>query len=135
MQIPRLGGSVLDANQHPEYIRSDNGPEFIAKDLRSWLSGIGVKTAYIEPGSPWENGFCESFNGTFRDNLLDGEIFYSLREAQIIVGEWVKQMTKGNLFRENHARPHCALGYRPPAPQTKYPYSYKINPFCCNDLL
>ena len=63
-----------------EYVRSDNGPEFIAKDLCSWLFGIGVKTAYIEPGSPWENGFCESFNGTFRDNLLDGEIFFSMRE-------------------------------------------------------
>jgi len=71
----------------------------------------GVKTAYIEPGSPWENGFCESFNGTFRDNLLDGEIFYSLKEAQIIVGEWVKHY--------NHERPHSALGYRPPAPQTQ----------------
>ena len=84
----------------PEYIRSDNGPEFIAKELRSWLSGIGVKTAYITPGSPWENGFCESFNGTFRDNLLDGEIFYSLQEAKVVVGEWVKQMTKGNPFRK-----------------------------------
>ncbi|MBU3632014.1 IS3 family transposase [Polynucleobacter sp. AP-Feld-500C-C5] len=97
----------------PQYIRSDNGPEFIAKELRSWLSGIGVKTAYITPGSPWENGFCESFNGTFRDNLLDGEIFYSLKEAQIIVGEWVKHY--------NHVRPHSALGYRPPAPQTQVP--------------
>jgi len=97
----------------PEYIGSDNGPEFIAKELRSWLSGIGVKTAYIEPGSPWENGFCESFNGTFRDNLLDGEIFYSLKEAQIIVGERVKHY--------NHVRPHSALGYRPPAPQTQVP--------------
>jgi putative transposase len=97
----------------PEYIRSDNGPEFIAKELRSWLSGMGVKTAYITPGSPWENGFCESFNGTFRDNLLDGEIFYSLKEAQIIVGEWVKHY--------NHVRPHSALGYRPPAPQTQIP--------------
>ena len=96
-----------------ECIRSDNGPEFITKELRSWLSGIGVKTAYIEPGSPWENGFCESFNGTFRDNLLDGEIFYSLKEAQIIVGEWVKHY--------NQVRPHSSLGYRPPAPQTKVP--------------
>ncbi len=60
-----------------EYIRSDNGPDFIAKELRSWLSDIGVKTAYIEPGSPWKNGFCQGFNGTFRDNLLDGQIFYS----------------------------------------------------------
>ena len=74
----------------PEYVCSDNGPEFIAKHLRSWLSDIGVKTAFIEPGSPQEDDFCESFNGSFRDNLLDGEIFYSLREAQIIVGEWVK---------------------------------------------
>ena len=97
----------------PEYIRSDNGPEFIAKDLRKWLSGIGVKTAYIEPGSPWENGFCESFNGTFRDNLLNGELFYSLKEARVVVGEWVKHY--------NHVRPHSALGYRPPAPQTQVP--------------
>ena len=89
------------------------GPEFIAKDLRKWLSGIGVKTAYIEPGSPWENGFCESFNGTFRDNLLDGELFYSLKEARVVVGEWVKHY--------NHVRPHSALGYRPPAPQTQVP--------------
>ncbi|QWD07060.1 IS3 family transposase [Polynucleobacter paneuropaeus] len=104
----------------PEHIRSDNGPEFIAKELRSWLSGIGVKTAYIEPGSPWENGFCESFNGTFRDNLLDGEIFYSLKEAQIIVGEWVKHY--------NHVRPHSALGYRPPAPQTQVPQLLQNQP-------
>jgi transposase InsO family protein len=97
------------------------GPEFIAKELRSWLSGIGVKTSYITPGSPWENGFCESFNGTFRDNLLDGEIFYSLREAKEVVGEWVKQMTEGNPFRGNHIRPHSALDYRPPAPQTQVP--------------
>ena len=96
------------------------GPEFIAKELRSWLSGIGVKTAYIEPGSPWENGFCESFNGTFRDNLLDGEIFYSLKEAQIIVGEWVKHY--------NHVRPHSALGYRPPAPQTQVPQLLQNQP-------
>ncbi len=95
----------------PEHIRSDNGPEFIAKELRKWLSGVGVKTAYITPGSPWENGFCESFNGTFRDNLLDGEIPYSFKEAQIIVGEWVK--------RYNHVRPHSSLGYRPLAPQVQ----------------
>jgi len=105
----------------PEYIRSNNGPEFITKEQWSWLFGIGVKTAYIEPGSPWENGFCESFNDTFRDNLLDGKIFYSLKEAQIIVGEWVKQMTKGNPFRDNHVRPHSALDYRPPALQTQVP--------------
>ncbi len=95
----------------PEHIRSDNGPEFIAKELPKWLSGVGVKTAYITPGSPWENGFCESFNGTFRDNLLDGEIFYSLKEAKVIVGEWVKHY--------NQVRPHSSLGYRPLAPQVQ----------------
>ena len=97
-------------------------------ELRKWLSGIGVKTAYITPGSPWENGFCESFNGTFRDNLLDGEIFYSLQEAKVVVGEWVKQMTKGNPFRDNHERPHSALGYRPPAPQVQIPKIIQTQP-------
>ena len=95
----------------PEYIRSDNGPEFIAKDLRRWLSGIGVKTDYIELNCPWENGFCESFNGTFRDNLLDCEIFYILKEARVVVGEWVKHY--------NHVRPNSSRGYRPPASQTQ----------------
>jgi len=112
VMIEQLANAMI-ANGIPEHIRSDNGPEFIAKDLRSLLPGIGVKTAYIEPGSLWENGFCESFNGTFRDNLLDREIFYSLREPQIIVGEWVKHY--------NHVRPHSALAYRPPAPQTQVP--------------
>ena len=87
--IEQLANAMID-NGIPECIRSDNVPEFIAKELRSWLSGIGVKTAYIEPGSSWENGFCESFNVTFRDNLLDGEIFYRHKGAQIIAGEWVK---------------------------------------------
>jgi transposase InsO family protein len=118
--IEQLANAMID-NGIPEYIRSDDGPEFIAKDLRKWLFSIGVKTAYITPSSPWENGFCESFNGTFRDNLLDGEIFYSLKEAKVVVGEWVKQMTKGNPFRGNHERPHSALGYRPPAPETQVP--------------
>lgn len=108
--IEQLANVMID-NGIPEYIRSDNGSEFIAKELRSWLSGIGVKTAHIEPGSPWENGFCESFNGTIRDNLLDGEIIYSLKEAQIIAREWVNHY--------NHLRPNSALGYRPPAPQTQ----------------
>jgi IS30 family transposase len=94
--------------------------EFIAKELRKWLSGIGVKTAYITPGSPWENGFCESFNGTFRDNLLDEEIFYSLQEAKVVVGEWIKHY--------NHERPHSALGYRPPAPQVKIPKIIQTQP-------
>ena len=94
----------------PAFIRSDNGPEFIAQAVRDWIAAVGAKTAYIEPGSPWENGYCESFNGRFRDELLNGEIFYSLREAQIIIEEWRKHY--------NTKRPHSALGYRPPAPET-----------------
>jgi putative transposase len=93
----------------PSFIRSDNGPEFIAKALRDWLSAVGAKTAYIEPGSPWENGYCESFNAKLRDELLNGEIFYSLREAQIIIEAWRRHY--------NEVRPHSALGYRSPAPQ------------------
>ena len=72
----------------PAYIRSDNGPEFIAEAVRDWIKAVGAKTAYIEPGPPWENGYCESFNGRMRDELLNGEIFYSLREAQIIIERW-----------------------------------------------
>jgi putative transposase len=84
--IEQLANTMI-LNSIPEYIRSDNGPEFIAKEMRKWLFSIGIKTAYIESGSPCENGFCESLNGTFRDNLLDGEIFYSPKEAQIMIGE------------------------------------------------
>ena len=91
----------------PALIRSDNGPEFIAQAVRDWIAAVGTKTAYIDPGSPWENGYCESFNGRFRDELLNGEIFYSLREAQIIIEEWRRHY--------NTKRPHTALGYRPPA--------------------
>ena len=92
----------------PEYIRSDNGPEFIAQPLRQWLRNLGTGTLYIEPGSPWENGYCESFNAKLRDECLNGEIFYSLKEAQIVIQGWRKQY--------NTVRPHSALGYRPPAP-------------------
>ena len=94
----------------PAFIRSDNGPEFIAQTVRNSIAAVGAKTAYIEPGSPWENGYCESFNGRFRDELLNGEIFYSLREAQIIIEEWRKHY--------NTKRPHSALGYRPTVPET-----------------
>ncbi len=97
----------------PEHIRSDNGPEMTAKIVRSWLSGVGAKTLYIEPGSPWENGYCESFNGKLRDELLNGEIFYSLKEAKIVIGQW--------RHHYNTVRPHSSLGYRPPAPQTLAP--------------
>ena len=74
----------------PAFIRSDNGPEFVAQAVRDWINAVGAKTAYITPGSPWENGYCESFNARFRDELLNGKIFYSLKEAQIIIEEWRK---------------------------------------------
>jgi putative transposase len=72
----------------PDHVRCDNGPEMVAKALRQWLAGLGTRPLYIEPDSPWENGYCESFNARLRDELLDGEIFYSLREAQIIIESW-----------------------------------------------
>jgi putative transposase len=97
----------------PEHIRSDNGAEMTAKIVRSWLASVGAKTLYIEPGSPWENGYCESFNGKLRDELLNGEIFYSLKEAQVVIGQWRHQY--------NTVRPHSSLRYRPPAPQTFAP--------------
>jgi len=92
----------------PEYIRSDNGPEFTAKAVRNWLNRLGVNTLYIEPGSPWENGYIESFNGKLRDELLDREIFTTLLEAKVLIENWRKEY--------NQIRPHSALGYRPPAP-------------------
>ena len=75
----------------PENIRSDNGPEFVAKAVREWIAAVGAKTAYIEPGSPWENGYCESFNSKLRDELLNGEIFYTLQEAKVIIESWRRQ--------------------------------------------
>ena len=97
----------------PGYIRSDNGPEFIAQAVRDWIAAVGAKTAYIEPGSPWENGYCESFNARFRDELLNGEIFYNLREAKILIEQW--------RVHYNTVRPHSALRYRPPAPESIVP--------------
>ena len=97
----------------PAYVRSDNGPEFVAQAVRDWIAAVGAKTAYIEPGSPWENGYIESFNARFRDELLNREIFFSLREAQIIIEGWRKHY--------NTKRPHSALGYRPPAPESIIP--------------
>lgn len=94
----------------PTFIRSDNGPEFIAQAVRDWIAAVGSKTAYIEPGSPWENGYCESFNARFRDELLDGELFYTLKEAQILIEQW--------RHHYNTVRPHSSLGYRPPAPES-----------------
>ena len=97
----------------PGHIRSDNGPEFIAKALQDWIAAVGAKTAYIAPGSPWENGFIESFNARLRDELLNGEIFFTLREAQIIIESW--------RHHYNTVRPHASLGYRPPAPEVFVP--------------
>ena len=97
----------------PEYIRSDNGPEFTAELIRDWLARLEVQTLYIEPGSPWENGYIESFNGKFRDEFLNGEIFYTLKEAQVLIESWRREY--------NEYRPHSSLGYRPPAPQTTIP--------------
>ena len=92
----------------PDHLRSDNGPEFVALHLRQWLGNVGPKPLYIEPGSPWENGYCESFNSKLRDEFLNGEIFYSLKEVQILTERW--------RVHYNTVRPHSSLGYRPPAP-------------------
>lgn len=97
----------------PTYIRSDNGPEFIAKDLIRWMKGLKVQPLFIAPGSPWENGFCESFNGKMRYELLNGEIFFSLLEAKIVIERW--------RHHYNTKRPHSSLGGRPPAPETFQP--------------
>ena len=93
----------------PGHIRSDNGPEFTAKAVRKWLYRLGVKTLFIERGSPWENGYIESFNGKLRDELLDREIFTTLEEARALIEQWRREY--------NQVRPHSALGYRPPAPE------------------
>ena len=95
----------------PAYIRSDQGPEFIAEAVRSWIAGVGARTAFIEKGSPWENGYVESFNGKLRDELLNGEIFYTLKEAQVLIEAWRRHY--------NTVRPHSALNYRPPAPEVR----------------
>jgi putative transposase len=92
----------------PGHVRSDNGPEFIAKAVREWIAAVGARTAFIEPGSPWENGYCESFNSKLRDELLNGELFYSLAEAKIVIEGWRQHY--------NTRRPHSSLGYKPPAP-------------------
>jgi len=93
----------------PKYIRSDNGPEFTAKVVREWLADVGVSTLFIEPGSPWENGYVESFIGKFRDELLNREIFDTLVEAKVVIENWRREY--------NQFRPHSSLGYRPPAPE------------------
>ena len=115
--------SVLERLAHlfvqrgaPEYIRSDNGPEFTAEKVRRWLKRVAVQTLFIEPGNPWENGYVESFNGKLRDELLNREIFYTLTEAQVLVERWRRDY--------NWHRPHSSLGYRPPAPEAIEPVQY-----------
>jgi transposase InsO family protein len=99
----------------PEHIRSDNGPEFTAKAVREWLGRVGVTTLYIEPGSPWENGYIESFNGKLTDELLACEVFDTLLEARVLIERW--------RVRYNTVRPHSSLGYRPPAPEAIAPWT------------
>jgi len=99
----------------PEYLRSDNGSEFTSNRIRKWLRGAGVITAYIEPGSPWKNGYCESFNSRMRDEFLNSELFGNLHKAKVLTQKWVVYY--------NTIGPHSSLGGRPPAPQTTYHYS------------
>lgn len=98
---------LMQERGEPGYIRSDNGPEFIAEAVKGWLTEVGVGTLYIEPGSPWENGYCESFNSRLRDELLDRELFMCLIETKVVVEEYRQHY--------NRRRPHSALGYRTPA--------------------
>lgn len=102
----------------PEYLRSDNGPEFTARAVREWLQKVKVGTLFIERGSPWENGYIESFNGKLRDELLAGEIFSTLREAKVLTERWRREY--------NQVRPHSALGYRPPAPEAVEPIPLRL---------
>ena len=110
--IDTLAG-LMTARGVPEQIRSDNGPEFTARAVRKRLGGVGARTLYIEPGSPWENGYVESFNGKLRDELLDREVFYTLLEVQVLTEQY--------RHTYNRIRPHSSLGYRPPAPETVLP--------------
>ena len=110
---------VMVARGVPDHIRSDNGPEFTATAIREWLGKVGAKTLYIEPGSPWENGYVESFNGKLRDELLDREIFYTLQEVQVLTEQYRQNY--------NRIRPHSSLGYRPPAPEAMVVNSQPTN--------
>ena len=103
-------GDLMVQRGVPEHLRSDNGPEFTARAVRLWLQGVGATTLFITPGSPWENGYVESFNGKLRDKLLNRELFATLWEVQVLTEQWRHEY--------NHQRPHSALGYRPPAPET-----------------
>jgi transposase InsO family protein len=117
--LQRLARLFLERGA-PEYIRSDNGPEFTADLIRTWLDQLEIGTLFIEPGSPWENGYVESFNGRLRDEFLNGEIFYTLNEAKVLIEQWRREY--------NGIRPHSSLGYRPPAPETIMPPSPRSGP-------
>ena len=112
--LDRLAELFVDRGV-PEYIRPDNGSEFTAQAVRDWLKAVGVRTLYIEPGSPWENGYVESFNGKLRDELLNVEVFDTLWEAKVLAERWRREY--------NQRRPHSALAYRPPAPEARFPRS------------
>jgi transposase InsO family protein len=111
-QVMHVLADLFLTHGMPDNIRSDNGPEFVAVALKKWFANLQVQTQYIAPGSPWENGYCESFNGKFRDKLLDGEVFMSLKEAEIVIEHWRNHY--------NTRRPHRSLGGRPPAPLTVF---------------
>ena len=110
---PKLLAELFILRGAPGSIRSDKGPEFIAEAVQAWVAALGAKTAYITPGSPWENGYVESFNARLRDELLNGEIFYTLREAQVVIESWRRHY--------NRVRPHASLSYRAPAPEVVVP--------------
>jgi transposase InsO family protein len=112
----------------PGHVRSDNGPEVVANAVRGWIAAVGAETAYIEPGSPWENGYRESFNARLRDELLDGEVFHSLAEAKIVIESWRRH--------HNTVRPHSSRGYRPPAPEVApWPVPPTIRPVAPKPVL
>ena len=112
-QVQEICGDNYWARLALQHGYARNGPEFVAQAVQNWIEAVGAKTAYIVPGSPWENGYCESFNARFRDEFLNGEVFYNLREAEILIEQWRKHY--------NTKRPHSALGYRPPTPKTIVP--------------
>jgi transposase InsO family protein len=111
--VLQVFADLMQEHGVPTHLRSDNGPEMVAATLRGWLARVGAGTLYITPGSPWENGYCESFNGKLRDELLNRELFYTRYEAQVLVERW--------RVHYNRVRPHSALGYRPPAPEAIMP--------------
>jgi len=111
--LERLAALFIERGA-PDYVRSDNGSEFTARAVRNWLNRVGVKTLFIEPGSPWENGYVESFNGKFRDECLNGETFDNVLEAQVVIERWRREY--------NQVRPHSSLGYRAPAPEATLPF-------------